>query len=314
MHNAFPKNLGLKEFSECFGVVPKKLPDDCKKLIREFDFRYRVLRGKERDKILLDVLKRIDQKNVKVAGQHRIKDWDKGWNENLQSFLRDGGEKSLLPKYIRPGYPLRFRGEFIKSADINFEYNWYTVYRQWIAIQLLRGFDSIFEFGSGSGHNLSYFSRLTDANKVIGLDWASASIKIANHLGKITGLNISGRQFDFFNPDYQLEVPENSVFITVWALEQTGSDYKPFLRFILDKKPALCINIEPITEFLDCKNIVEYSAYRCQKARNFLSGYVETLKSLEKDGKVKILNIINPRFGSLMVESYCQITWLPVKA
>ena len=314
MNNTFPKNLGLKEFADCFGIVPKELPDDCQKLIRQFDFRYRVLKGKERDKILLDVIKRIDQKDFKIAGEHRIKDWNKGWNENLQSLMSNGAEKSLIPKYIRAGDPLRFKGEFIQTADMNFEYNWYTIYRQWIATQLLRGFDSIFEFGSGSGHNLPFFARLTDANQVIGLDWASASVKIATHLRKITGLNIFGRQFNFFNPDYQLEVPENSVFVTVWSLEQTGNDYTSFLRFILKKKPALCVNIEPITEFLDCENVVDYSAYRCQKARNFLSGYLGTLKSLEKDGKVKILNITNPRFGSLMVESYCQIIWHPVNA
>ena len=311
MTDTFPKNFSIKEFANCFGIDPNELPSECHKLINQFNFRYRVLKEKERDQTLLKIFKRVDQKDVNVAGEQRLNDWDKGWNENLQALINNGVEQSLIPKYIRAGLPLRYNGEFIQSADINFEYNWYTVYRQWLATQVLQGFNSIFEFGSGSGHNLPYFARLTDAQQIIGLDWTSASVKIANHLGTTTGLNIMGRPFNFFDPDYNLDVPENSAFITIWALEQTGENYEAFLEFILTKKPALCVNIEPIVEFLDQDNIVDYSAHRCEKARSFLSGYLEALKYLEKEGKADILKIVNPRFGSLMVESYCQIIWRP---
>jgi len=311
MNKTFPKTFNTKEFSECFGIGPHELPNECDKLIKQFNFCYRILNGKERDHTLLEVFKRIDQKKVNVAGKSRLNDWNKGWNENLQALEHNGKETSLIPKYIRTGLPLRYQGEFIETADVRFEYNWYSVYRQWIATQLLQGFDTIFEFGSGSGHNLPYFARLTDARQIIGLDWSPASVKIATHLGRKTGFNITGRSFDFFDPDYTLDVPENSVFITVWALEQTGENYHAFLDFILDKKPAFCINIEPIVEHLDLNNIVDYSAYRCEKARNFLSGYYATLKCLEDEGKIEIINMVNPHFGSLMVESYCQIVWRP---
>ena len=196
--NIFPKNFSVEEFSKCFGIDPHEMPTECHKLINQFDFRYRVMSNKQRDQTLLKVFKRVDQKNVNVAGKQRLDEWNKGWNENFQALEHNRAETSLIPKYIRAGLPLHYQGEFIQSADVNFEYNWYTVYRQWIATKLLQGSDTIFEFGSGSGHNLPYFSRLTDARQVIGLDWTSAPVKIANHLGTKTGLNILGRSFDFF--------------------------------------------------------------------------------------------------------------------
>ena len=311
MTNSFPENFDVNAFAVCFGIEPDQMPKDCRALISQSDFRYRVLEGDERDQTLLTVLKRVDEQNVAVAGEKRIGDWERGWGENLQSFLDSGKEEDLTPKYIRPGLPLRFQGKFIQSADTNFEFNWYNIYRHWLATNILQGFDTIFEFGCGSGHNLPALARLTDAKRIVGLDWAAPSVDIANRLGETTGLNIEGHLFNFFEPDYDIEVPPNSIFLTIGALEQTGDRYESFLKFIIKKKPALCVNVEPIVEFLDQDNMVDYSAYRCEVARNFLSGYVEAIETLEQKGQAQIQNIVRSHFGSLMIEAFCQVIWWP---
>ena len=126
-------------------------------------------------------------------------------------------------------------------------------------------------------------------------------------------MNIQGLFFNFFKPNFDLEVPANSVFLTAGALEQTGDQYNAFLEFVIMKKPALCVNVEPIVEFLDQDNLVDYTAYRCGVARNFLSGYIDAIKALEQQGHAEILNLVRSHFGSLMLESYCQVIWRPSK-
>mgnify|MGYP001363046375 CR=1 FL=1 len=311
MTKKFPECFDVDAFAVCFGIDSDQMPDDCRELIDQSDFRYRILNGDERDQTLLTVLKRVDQQKVAVAGKKRIGDWVKGWNENLQSFLESGNEEDLTPKYIRPGLPLRFQGKFIQSADANFESNWYRIYRHWLITTLLQGFDTIFEFGCGSGHNLPALARLTDARHIVGLDWAPPSVNIANRLRKSTGLNIQGRLFNFFEPDFDLVVPANSAFLTIGALEQTGNQFGAFLDFILNKKPNLCVNVEPIVELLDKNNLVDYTSFRCEEARNFLRGYVDAIRTLERQGNATILKLVRSHFGSLMFESFCQVIWRP---
>ena len=129
MNNSYPLDFGLEAFSVCFGIEPDQIPEDCRTLIEQSDFRYRLLEPAERDETVLKVLRRVDENQVAVAGEKRLEDWERGWGENRNSYLESGKEEDLIPKYIRPGLPLRFKGEFIQSADENFEFNWYSIYR-----------------------------------------------------------------------------------------------------------------------------------------------------------------------------------------
>ena len=84
MTKTYPKIFDINAFAICFGIDADQMPDDCRALINQSDFRYRVLEGKERDQIVLTVLKRVDRQQVPVSGENRLGDWEKGWGENLQ--------------------------------------------------------------------------------------------------------------------------------------------------------------------------------------------------------------------------------------
>jgi hypothetical protein len=79
--------------------------------------------------------------------------------------------------------------------------------------------------------------------KLIGLDWTKASQEIIQQI-LISGIetNIEGKNFNFFSPDYSIDVPENSAFITVAALEQIGSNFNHFLDFVIAKSVSLKYN------------------------------------------------------------------------
>jgi SAM-dependent methyltransferase len=302
------------DFADLFGTTTDLLPEPCLSEIAAHDWSYRVVEGTARDAIVLDLLGRIEGRKMSMVKDEDKSRWEKGWGENLDAFKTSGGSlDALTPKYIRPGQPVRLWGEFVQPHDPDFEKNWYGVYRAWYAHRYLSTFEHIFEFGSGSGFNVAYLAQQFPKARVTGLDWAMPSVEIVEALREKHGLNTAGRQFDFFHPDYSLEIPPASAIFTVGALEQTGPNWEPMLDFFLAKKPACCFHIEPIQEWYDRDhNLVDYTGWKAHEARNFWRGFPAKIIELEKKGRARILKTKRIYFGSLPLEGYSQLFWQPV--
>lgn len=124
--------------------------------------------------------------------------------------------------------------------------------------------------------------------------------------------NIEGRNFDFYEPDHALNVGPNSGILTVAALEQVGERFEPFLEFVLRKRPAVCVHLEPIDELMDPKHLVDrLSVLYCRK-RNYLSGFLTRLRQLRDEGKVKIHREQRTYTGSYFIEGHSLVVWSPV--
>src|SRR5580700_3976752 len=156
---------------------------------------------KERDDIILSLLK--GKFSCVADGKAR---WEKGWAENRDAFFASGNPVDLVPKYIRPNMPVRYFGDFVYSDDPEYQRKWYEKFRAEFFQEWFIGFDTIFELGCGSGYNLAALKKMFPGAEIHGLDWAHASIDIALKLA------CQAHLFDFFNPDYSLEVPLGSIF------------------------------------------------------------------------------------------------------
>lgn len=307
------EDLDLVDFARLFGTSVEEISEECLQLISQYDFSYRLLTGEDRDRVLLDVLKRIESDQFSLAGKEGKDRWEKGWAENRDDFLKSSGDSDqLIPKYIRPGQPVRIDQQYATTIDPNFEFNWYKVFRLWLFQTYLSGADTVYEFGCGSGFNLAALAKLYPDKKYYGLDWAQASVDIANELGRIHGLDIQGKLFDFFNPDRTMDLEKNSAVLTIGALEQTGTDYGKFIKYLLESSPKLCIHIEPIVEWYDENNLVDYAGIRFLQKRKYWSGFPEQLEELERKGQVEIIKKKRSYFGSLYVEGYSQLIWKPI--
>jgi SAM-dependent methyltransferase len=305
--------LTLQDFARLFGTTADNISSDCRAIIDAHDSSYRTLAGEERDHILLNVLKQIDANQFSLAGPEGKERWEKGWAENSDSFLESGGDASqLIPKYIRLGQPLRMDQTYVEPSDPNFELNWYEVFRLWLSQTYLADAKTVYEFGCGSGFNLAVLAQLYPDKRYFGLDWASSSVDIVNELGKFRGWDRHGHLFDFFSPDRSVRIEENSTVLTIGALEQTGVDYEPFLQYLLESSPSLCVNIEPIVEWYEEDTLVDYAAIQFHLKRNYWWGFPARLKELEQAGKVEILKAKRSCFGSLYIESYSQLIWRPI--
>ena len=312
--SASSSTLGVEEFAELFGIPSEGFSSQVQDLINQSDFRYRVLSGLERDRVLVEVLNRTDSGEFSEAGRENKEQWETAWGKNLDGFRRDGKDlSSLLPTYYSYQQPiLRLYQDYVMPANPNFQLNWFKVFQRWLFTTYFKGAKTIYEFGCGSGINLAALAELYPEKRYVGLDWTEASKQIVDEMASARGWNMEGRFFDFFAPDKSLKLDEGSVVLTVHALEQIGHDYEAFLQYLLEESPALCVHIEPVVEWFDDSNLVDYAAIRCHKKRKYLEGFPNRLKELERDGRVEIIKTKRSFFGTLFGEGYSQIIWRPV--
>ena len=199
----------------------------------------------------------------------------------------------------------------MRGADPHLEYNFFRVLRQWLMEEFLAGFDSICEFGCGPGHNLVAFAQAYPDKKICGLDWAESAVTLVNNVAETHGLSIRGVQFDMFNPDEGFSLDSGSAVLTMGALEQTGDGYGPFIEFLLSRRPALCLHVEPLCELYGDDALLDYVAVRHHKARGLLGDLLGSLRDLEAQGQAELLRVQRVRFGGLLEEGWSYVVWRP---
>ena len=291
-------------------ILGFKISDELANRVNSYNLVYEDLTKEERDQYLLrfvDVL----TSDIVVSGKHRIAEWEKGWGENLESFKTSKDISLLIPKYHGKNRLVRWKGEVIKPLVDNFDYKIHVCFVDAILEHYI-GSDitDVYEFGCGPAYHLI---RLSQKNKwnLHGSDWTNASQELIKEINKTLDLNIDGFNFNFFEPDYSINMSNSSAIYTVAALEQIGSNYEAFVEFILDKKPSICIHMEPIDELLDETKLMDYLSIKYFRKRNYLQKFLPYLEQLEKDNKIEIIKKQRIYNGSFFIEGHSLIVWKP---
>ncbi|MFC1943180.1 class I SAM-dependent methyltransferase [Chloroflexota bacterium] len=304
----------LEDFARSFGTTVEDISDECRKLIAKTDFRYRILAGEERDKVLLDVLQKIESDQQIIGAAERQATWEKGWEENLQDFIQSGyALDKLVPKFIRPNQAIRLDRNYIMPSNPNFELDYFSVFRLWLYTKYLKEFESIYEFGCGTGFNLVVLAQLYPEKKLHGLDFVPSSVELVNKLGEVYGWKMTGHFFDMLSPDDNFGIDDNSAVFTIGAIEQLASNFEAFLQFLLKRAPKLCLHVEPTIELYDENNLVDYLAMKFHRKRGYTEDYLTRLRELEAQDKIEILKVKRPFWGSLYMEGYTYMIWKPRK-
>jgi hypothetical protein len=294
-------------------IVGFPISEECKQIINILDTSFSPLTQQERDDVILNIINHIDL-DLEKTGQHRLEKWEKGWYENFE-LLKNGAElSSLVPKYFGKYDIVRWKGDFVKANNIHLDYYQISILVDAILHEYVGDkYSNLFEFGCGPAYHLLRFEGFNNKINLTGLDWTVASQNIIKELNQLNLSKLSGHNFNFFEPDYQVEIPESSAVFTVNALEQVGENYKDFINFLLYKKPELCINFEPMSELLDSNNLLDNLCIKYSEKRNYLKGYLPYLEQLEKEGKIEIILKKRLYAGSLYLEGYPVVIWKPKK-
>lgn len=96
------QRLTATDFAPSFGVSAGRLPRPCVYLIDACDFRYRVLQGREKDDLILQVIRRLDSDNQRAGTEARKEVWERGWREAFAEYVASGfAPEKLVPKFVR---------------------------------------------------------------------------------------------------------------------------------------------------------------------------------------------------------------------
>jgi len=306
------RNLVVSDFARIFGVDAKELSPMCVEAINAADFHHQILTGRDREQILLRVIKAVDSGGLSVSGKQKQQQWERGWSENLSEFMQTGDVARLIPKFVRRNEVVRLEGEYCQPRNPEFETAFVTVMRRFLFERYFRDAEHVFEFGCGTGLNLLALAGMYPRKILHGLDWAESSRKILQELSVEKNLDgrLRGYVFDMFNPDVTLDIPKGSAVFTIGTMEQLGTDFEAFLQFVLGKKPAVCLHVETMHELYDTENLFDYVATRYLERRNWLRGYLTRLRELESSGAIEILKC-QRTFGSLFHDGYSFLVWRP---
>lgn len=300
------KKISIEEFEQ---VIGEELTQFAKQKILQYSFEYEELSEEE----YLEAIEKI-KNSIKnpptISGKHRAKDWENGWTENKKLFLKEKNARSLIPKYFGKFPYVRWNKNLIKTLNKDFEYNMLSLLEYQIFSKYFSNYKNIYEFGCGTGHNLLRVKEVKPDCKLYGLDWASSSQELLNILSEEGIMKCESTKFDFFQPEYSLEIKESSAIYTIAALEQIGSNYKNFVDFLLEKKPDICVNVEPIIELFNDSNIeLDQLCVQYCESRNYLNGFLTYLKELESQNKIQIIENKRNYIGSFFLEGYSTIIW-----
>ncbi len=297
--------ITYKDFEDILGF---KLGDKLKQTITEYNLEYRELTPLERDNYVLHVINVLTG-DITKSGDHRILDWENGWGENLTKFKETKNIEDLIPRYHGKNRIVRWMGNVVMPITDNFDYKIHICLVDAILQEYLKDVDNVFEFGCGPAYHLIRLKEFNNSYNLNGSDWTRTSQDIIREINKVLDTNINGFNLNFFKPDYTIDIPENSGIYTVAALEQVGENFKEFLNFLLDKKPSICVHMEPIDELLDDTNLIDSLSIKYFRKRNYLDNFLPYLEELEKEGKIEIIKKQRIYSGSYFIEGHSLIVW-----
>lgn len=302
-----------KDLACSFGASEDEFSAECLQAINNCDLTYATLDQKQRDEVILCVLKKIASDTQVIGAEERTSVWEQGWAENLEAFKSQNYSlEALIPKFIRENQPIRYNGDYIIPSNPRFEFDYMTVFRIWLFQKYLSNYANIYEFGCGSGLNLVLLASLFPDKNLFGLDFVQPPVDLVNTIGKAHNWRMTGYHFDMINPDHSFNLVGNSAIFTFGALEQLASKTENFLQYLLAKKPGICIHVEPTVELYDENLLFDYLAIQFHRKRGYTEQLLPRLQQLAAEDRIRILGSKRLSFGSLFLEGYTYTVWQPL--
>ena len=282
-------------------------------LIKSYNLEYKMPSQDERDNIILKCIKYLLEEPPVVAGSHRKNIWENGWKENLDEYIKSNDLRSLVPKYLGKFDVQRLNGVFITPVSNDFEIRLVELFQLIIFDKYFRDFNDIYEFGAGTGHNLLRVRKVNEKAMLHSLEWTKQGVELLKYVANnLNDKKIDAHEFDFTRPNYNIQLKPLSAVYTFAALEQLSDSTDEIIKYWIKNKPGIIVNIEPVTENLNQEELLQYLSTKYCEKRGYIKNYITKLKQFEKNGKIKIHEILRPGVGGLFIENYSIIVWSPI--
>ena len=305
------KNILPEKISRLIGESNDHLISKIMKNLNYDNLKVRDLSFKELSNLVEEAFLKIENAKRDPSGPSKLEKWNNGWAENLK-LLKDGIDPSqaLKPGYYRPGNIIRFGKKWVYSEDTDIEYKLFEIIRSYLFEKFLKEYESIYEFGCGSVHNLYNWSNIDPSKEYYGFDWADPVLEIGKTLSNTS--NINTFKYDLFNPspiNKKFEINSKSCAITIGAMEQMGSNFEKFIKVLFDSKFDLVIHVEPIVEFLDDIILTDFVAKLFMTNRNYLNGLKTYLENLKDENKIQLISSQKVELCGMMNLGWNILVW-----
>lgn len=296
--------------SDIESILNAKVPAFVSVDMKRDPLQYTDLTAEQLERYLVHVV-HVLMSDITKSGEHRLMEWERGWRENLQEFCKTKDIGSLIPKYHGKNRCVRWMGKIVNPITPHFDYKIHTYLIDTILHTYMDGIENVYEFGCGPAYHLIRMQSHYPDKCLHGLDWTSTSQEIINTINTSLNTDIQSHRFNFFEPDRQFDIKPNSMAYTVAALEQVGDGFVDFVDYLIEKKPKVCVHMEPMAEMLDPTSLIDVLSIEYFKKRNYLSGFYSHLSDLEKMGKIEILDKRRVYSGSYFIEGHSLVVWKP---
>jgi SAM-dependent methyltransferase len=241
-----------------------------------------------------------------------VERWEQGWGEILARLENQPFSTSLLvPQYYKYNL-ISIDHQFFYFDDPLTEYKLFEELRNHLVETYTAGFENIYELGCGTGHNLiRIVDAVSESVKVTGCDFAATSGKIIDNFPQKYRSRIEFQHLDMLKMkrgcNFRFE-PGSLVF-TFLSLEQLADQFQPLLDHLLQSGVRRVVNVEPITEFYDKRYMDDSIFSLYHEHRNYLQGYLFSLKNLQAHNKIDIVQEWKSRFSAGFHNPYSVIAW-----
>lgn len=275
---------------------------------------YRELRDDEARDIAASVERTIREDNLRRSGDDDPTVWVCGWGE-VAARLRNHPitEEALRPQYFRGEPTCRLFGRYIRPLNPDFEYDVGLALRRIIFDEFAKDHASIVEFGCGTGINVLLLTERFPSAHLVGTDWAPVCKDILSEMARQRSRPISGEVFNMLTAhgwDGQA-IDRGTMCLTVHAMEQLGTAWQAFADFLIERRPGLCLHIEPIFELYDDASPFDARAQKYHEKRGYLRGFHPYVLNLCREGKGDLVASRRVAFGGLYHEAYSILAWRP---
>ena len=161
-------------------IMGEPISERLKKRLAEFDLRFTEITPQERDQYILETVRALVNPEIKVAGEHRIGDWERGWGENFDLFRQTGNPDAAVPLYFGKHPIVRWRRRWVRPVSESFDYRIICLLVEFAMERYMKEAAGIYEFGCGPGYHLLRARQINPTAHLVGLDWTTASQKLLN--------------------------------------------------------------------------------------------------------------------------------------
>jgi len=304
-----PQKFGPAELARATGCSPAiaALAFDT---LRPPELVYRPLTETEAAAAIVGIETVIRDKPLRMVGADDPAVWEHGWAELADQLASQKiTTHTLRPQYYHGEVPCRLFGGLVEQVTPDFEYWVGLCVRLATFAEFLQGQRHIVEFGCGTGINLLLLAQLMPGTRLMGCDWAAPSQRILAQIARETGEAVDGHRFNMLTATGECgPIGADTAVLTVHALEQLGAAWQPFLDFLMARRPALCVHVEPLVELYETTPLDDL-ARRYHRKRGYLDGFVPAIQALAARGLAEILTLRRTAFSGLYQEAYSVLVW-----